>query len=80
MHRVAWKPKLGHTLSSLSESLFAEAEVGLEEIMDRLGHIEDATTRNIYYHVIEELKKRGFSQVWTTHEKPTLIFTMLAKC
>jgi len=27
--------------------------------MDRLEHTEDAKTRNIYYHVTEELKKEA---------------------
>ncbi|MFD2046397.1 hypothetical protein ACFSTA_18800 [Ornithinibacillus salinisoli] len=33
--------------------------MGIEEIMDRLGHTEDRTTRNIYLHVSKELKKEA---------------------
>lgn len=48
-----------HSLRHTHTSLLAEAKVGLEEIMDRLGHTEDETTRNIYLHVTNELKKEA---------------------
>ena len=48
-----------HSFRHTHTSLLAEAGVGLEEIMDRLGHTEDETTRNIYYHVTKELKKEA---------------------
>lgn len=48
-----------HSLRHTHTSLLAEAKVGLEEIMDRLGHTEDRTTRNIYLHVTKELKKEA---------------------
>ncbi|RDW18833.1 hypothetical protein CWR45_08375 [Oceanobacillus chungangensis] len=48
-----------HSLRHTHTSLLAEAKVGLEEIMDRLGHTEDKTTRNIYLHVTKELKKEA---------------------
>jgi len=48
-----------HSLRHTHTSLLAEAGVGLEEIMDRLGHVEDETTRLIYLHVTKELKKEA---------------------
>ncbi len=48
-----------HSLRHTHTSLLAEAKVGLEEIMDRLGHTEDETTRIIYLHVTNELKKEA---------------------
>jgi len=46
-----------HSFRHTHPSLLAEAGVRLEEIMDRLGHTEDETTRLIYLHVTKELKK-----------------------
>lgn len=40
-------------------SLLAEAGVGLQEIMDRLGHKDDATTKNVYWHVTKTRKKEA---------------------
>ncbi|GAQ19123.1 integrase [Oceanobacillus picturae] len=40
-------------------SLLAEAKVGLEEMMDRLDHTEDRTTRNTYLYLTKELKKEA---------------------
>ncbi|WP_409296581.1 tyrosine-type recombinase/integrase [Peribacillus sp. SCS-26] len=48
-----------HSLRHTHTSLLAEAKVGLEEIMDRLGHCDDATTRNVYLHVTKEMKKEA---------------------
>ena len=48
-----------HSFRHTHTSLLAEAGVGLEEIMDRLGHTEDETTRIIYLHVTKELKKEA---------------------
>jgi len=39
--------------------LLAQAGVGLEEIMERLGHINDKTTRAVYLHVTKEMKKEA---------------------
>lgn len=50
----------------------------MEQIMDRLGHSNDDTTRNVYLHVTKEMKKK-LSEVWSTNEKPLIIFLMLAK-
>lgn len=40
-----------HSLRHTHTSLLAEARVGLEEIMDRLGHCDDETTKNVYLYV-----------------------------
>ncbi|MFD6211135.1 tyrosine-type recombinase/integrase [Peribacillus sp. NPDC060253] len=61
-----------HSLRHTHTSLLAEAKVGLEEIMDRLGHCDDDTTKNVYPHVTKN-EKRGFPQVCTTHEKPLIL-------
>lgn len=46
-----------HSLRHTHASLLAEAGATLEEIMDRLGHKDDKTTRLIYMHVTKEMKK-----------------------
>ena len=33
------------------------AGVGRQEIIDRLGHAEDGTTKNVYLHVTKTMKK-----------------------
>ena len=48
-----------HSLRHTHTSLLAEANVGLEEIMDRLGHSDDDTTKNVYLHVTKEMKKEA---------------------
>ena len=48
-----------HSLRHTHTSLLAEAEVGLEEIMDRLGHQDDEVTRKVYLHVTTEMKKEA---------------------
>lgn len=48
-----------HSLRHTHTSLLAEAGVGLEEIMNRLGHSNDGTTRNVYLHVTKEMKKEA---------------------
>ncbi|QHE59915.1 tyrosine-type recombinase/integrase [Rossellomorea vietnamensis] len=48
-----------HSLRHTHTSLLAEAKVGLEEIMDRLGHSDDDTTKNVYLHVTKEMKKEA---------------------
>lgn len=48
-----------HSLRHTHTSLLAEAKVGLEEIMDRLGHCDDDTTKNVYLHVTKEMKKEA---------------------
>ena len=48
-----------HSLRHTHTSLLAEAGVGLEEIMERLGHSDDETTRTIYLHVTKTMKKEA---------------------
>ncbi|WP_160039882.1 tyrosine-type recombinase/integrase [Paenibacillus sp. USDA918EY] len=48
-----------HSLRHTHTSLLAEASVGLQEIMERLGHKDDNTTRNVYLHVTKEKKKEA---------------------
>ncbi|KQL57132.1 integrase [Alkalicoccobacillus plakortidis] len=51
-------PKLTpHSLRHTHTSLLAEAKVGIDEIMDRLGHIDDEVTRKVYLHVTTKMKK-----------------------
>lgn len=45
-----------HSLRHTHTSLLAEAGVDLDEIMERLGHQDDATTRNIYLHITSARK------------------------
>lgn len=48
-----------HSLRHTHTSLLAEAGVGLQEIMERLGHKDDDTTRNVYMHVTKTMKKEA---------------------
>lgn len=48
-----------HSLRHTHTSLLAEAKIGLEEIMERLGHCDDDTTKNVYLHITQELKKEA---------------------
>lgn len=48
-----------HSLRHTHTSLLAEAGVSLEEIMDRLEHCDDDTTKNVYLHVTKEMKKEA---------------------
>jgi integrase len=55
-----------HSLRHTHTSLLAEAGVGLEEIMERLGHKDDDTTKHVYLHITKSMKKeasRKFSQL-----------------
>lgn len=55
-----------HSLRHTHTSLLAEASVSLEQIMHRLGHTDDATTKNIYLHVTKPKRKEAshkFSQL-----------------
>ncbi|MEV2910957.1 site-specific integrase [Paenibacillus larvae] len=45
-----------HSLRHTHTSLLAEAGVSLEQIMHRLGHRSDETTKNIYLHVTKPKK------------------------
>lgn len=48
-----------HSLRHTHTSLLAEAGVSLEQIMARLGHSDDETTKNIYLHVTKPRKKEA---------------------
>lgn len=48
-----------HSLRHTHTSLLAEAGVGLTEIMERLGHKDDDTTRNVYLHATKTMKKEA---------------------
>lgn len=48
-----------HSLRHTHTSLLAEAGVVLEDIMERLGHTDDYTTKIIYRHVTEKMKKEA---------------------
>lgn len=48
-----------HSLRHTHTSLLAEAGVPLHEIMDRLGHKDDETTKLIYLHVTKARKKEA---------------------
>ncbi len=53
-------PKLTpHSLRHTHTSLLAEAGVSLPQIMERLGHKDEDTTKNIYLHVTKEMKKEA---------------------
>jgi len=42
-----------HSLRHTHTSLLAEAGVGLEQIMERLGHKDENTTRSVYYMLLK---------------------------
>lgn len=46
-----------HIFRHTHASLLAEAGVGLQEIMDRLGHANDNTTRRIYLHITKHMER-----------------------
>ena len=46
-----------HSLRHTHTSLLAEAGATLEEIMERLGHHDDETTRSVYLHITKKRKK-----------------------
>lgn len=45
-----------HLFRHTHASLLAEAGVGLDQIMDRLGHTDDNTTKRIYLHITKDRK------------------------
>jgi integrase len=48
-----------HSLRHTHTSLLAQAGVSLPEIMDRLGHKDEDTTKNVYLHVTKDMKKEA---------------------
>nr|WP_275671471.1 tyrosine-type recombinase/integrase [Neobacillus kokaensis] len=61
-----------HSLRHTHTSLLAQAEVEIDEIMDRLGHQDDSTTRRIYLHVTKHRRRNAsnkFSDLIRSHRK-----------
>lgn len=48
-----------HKFRHTHVSLLAELDIGLQEIMDRLGHEDDNVTKNVYWHVTKPKKKEA---------------------
>ncbi len=48
-----------YSLHHTHTSLLAEAGVSLPQIMERLGHKDEDTTKNVYLHVTKEMKKEA---------------------
>ncbi|TJZ65857.1 integrase [Bacillus amyloliquefaciens] len=48
-----------HSLRQTHTSLLAETRVSLEQIMNRLGHTDNQSTKNVYLHVTQEMKKEA---------------------
>lgn len=48
-----------HSLRHTHTSLLSEAGVSLEEIMERLGHKDDDTTKHVYLHITKDMKKEA---------------------
>lgn len=48
-----------HSLRHTHTSLLAEAGVSLPQIMERLGHKDEDTTKHVYLHVTKEMKKEA---------------------
>lgn len=48
-----------HSLRHTHTSLLAQAGVSLPEIMNRLGHKDEDTTKNVYLHVTKDMKKEA---------------------
>jgi integrase len=69
-----------HSLRHTHTSLLAEAKVGLEEIMDRLVHCDDATTKNVYLHVTKEMKKEASHKFAQLMRNLYFRREMLARC
>ncbi|WP_282939457.1 tyrosine-type recombinase/integrase [Paenibacillus sp. RC67] len=48
-----------HSFRHTHTSLLAEAGVGLQEIMERLGHKDDEKTKSVYLDVTKTMKKEA---------------------
>ena len=48
-----------HSLRHTHTTLLAEAGLSLPEIMERLGHKDDDTTKHVYLHVTKSMKKEA---------------------
>ncbi len=53
------KPLTPHSFRHTHTSLLAEAGVSLEQIMERLGHTNDTTTKAIYLHITKPKRKEA---------------------
>lgn len=61
-----------HSLRHTHTSLLPQADVSIDEIMDRLGHQDDSTTRRIYLHVTKHRRRNAsnkFSDLIRSHRK-----------
>lgn len=47
-----------HSFRHTHASLLAEAGVSLERIMERLGHTDDKTTKSVYLHTTDAIRRR----------------------
>jgi integrase len=68
-----------HSLRHTHTSFLAEDEVVLEDIMERLGHGRRFNT-DYLSSCFKRKKEKGFSQVYSTYEKPFLKSSVIAKC
>lgn len=64
MQRLLKKTKIKkhltpHSFRHTHTSLLAEADVSLPEIMERLGHDDENTTKKVYLHVTKAKKKEA---------------------
>jgi len=53
-----------HSLRYTHTSLLAEAGLSFEQIMDKFNHTADQITKNVYLHIMQEIKKEA-SQKFT---------------
>lgn len=60
-----------HSLRHTFTSLMAEAGVGLEQIMEMLGHADDEITKKIYLHTTKSKKKEAVVKFRELLKKPT---------
>lgn len=61
-----------HSLRHTHTSLLAEAGVALEQIMERLGHSGNQITKNIYLHIMKEMKKEAPTSLLNSWEDPII--------
>lgn len=52
-----------HSLRHTHTALLAEAEIPLEEISRRLGHVDSKITKDVYMHVTEKMKQRSDERI-----------------
>ncbi len=59
---------------------FIVAGVSLPEIMERLGHKDDATTRHVYPHITKSMKKEASRKVHKELLKRPLFYIKRLSC